>query len=203
MGEIKENQKAVLTFKLEDDSEKEVNCRVKTVYRDRISLFFPEEMLVYSQYFEEGEELSVEVFTESGIELFDTIILNSPLEEDFMIEYSENSTNIQRREYARVPFEAKILIQRANRQNVVTYTIDISGGGIRIYSDSSFDQKEDVKFNLFLSSDSPSIQAEATVVQHKNLPKNEYILIFAKIDERVRDRVIKKCFEIQTADLTE
>lgn len=197
MGEIREGQKAKLSFKMADNSEKEFDCFIKEIQKDRLSLDFSQEILSYAQYLEEGTELPVKIFTPSGIKLFDSIILNSPLESEFTIEYTENSIQIQRRAYTRVDLKTKVIIERTERTNVVTHTIDISGGGLRFFYEGDFEPKERVKFLLYLPFEAHSVQAEGIIINNEHLQKNEHILYFTEIKERERDRIIKKCFEIE------
>lgn len=198
MGIIRENQKVKLIFKLTDNSEKEIDCLVKEAYTDRISLKFPEDMMEYAEYLGEGEELTVKIFTPAGVKILDTIILDSPLEPEFVIEYTETSTDIQRREYVRVQMEMKIVLERENKKPIVTNTIDISGGGLKFYCEESFYPDEPVNITLYMP-ESRAIQAKGIIIENNYIPQNERILTFTNIEERERDRIIKLCFEAQVA----
>lgn len=197
MGEIKENQKVKISFKVEGNVEQELNCLIKEVYSDRIFLNFPDEALDYAEYLDEGTEISIKVFTPTGIKVFDSIVLYSPLEENFVIEYAEISTEIQRREYTRVLFETKVVIQREDKSNVVTNTIDISGGGLKFFYEDNMISEEQVNITLFLPQ-GRSIQAKGAIICTKKLPDTEHVLYFTEIDEADRDRIVKLCFDIQT-----
>lgn len=195
MGEIRENQQTKLFFKVADGSEKELNCTIKEIYSDRISLNFPEEVNNYSDYLQEGDEVSVKIFTPAGIKAFDAVILNSPLDNDFVIEFVEDYLEIQRRMYLRIEFEAKVLIVKG-KINIVTHTLDIGGGGIRFYYEGLLENKETVICHLFLP-EFPTINAQGIIVKEAHLKKNEYVMVFTKIEEKDRDKIIKKCFELQ------
>ena len=197
MGEIRKNQKVKLNFKTADGSEKELDCLIKEIYTDRLSLTTTEEILKYSEYLSEGEELVAKIFTPVGVKVISTIILDSPLENDFIIEFAEVSTEIQRREYLRVPLDTKVVIQRSLNDNIVTRTIDISGGGIRFNYNGEFYPKEEVDITLYLP-DMKMIQANGIIIKNNHLPTDIHILSFNKIDENDRDKIIKKCFEIQS-----
>lgn len=198
MGEIKENQKVQLSFKLADGSSKEIDCLVVEAYTDRISLTAPAEVIEYSDYLGEGEELNVKIFTPSGVKIFDTIVLDSPLEPEFVIEYIQTATAIQRREFVRVDMELKVLLQKEDKTNLVTRTVNVSGGGLRFYSEGSFVPQEIVNITLYMPEDR-AVQAKGVIIPNEFLPPNEYVLSFSEIQERERDRIIKKCFEAQSA----
>jgi len=197
MGDIKEHQKAKLSFKTADNSEKEFECLIKEIQKDRLLLEFPEEILQYAEYLEEGSELPVKIFTPTGVNVFDTIVLNSPLESDFVIEYIENSIKIQRREYPRVDVVTKVIIARNNEGNVVTKTLDISGGGIRFFLNGSFKQNEEVGILLYLPFELNSIKARGVVLDKSHLDATQHVLLFTQIEERDREKIIQKCFKLQ------
>lgn len=200
MSEIKENQLIKLIFSTADGSEKELDCTIKKLYKDRIAIRFSEETIKYIDYLGEGEEINVKIFTPSGIKMFNAIILNSPLEAEFIIEFVEDYIEIQRRKYLRADLETKVIIQRPEKENIVTSTIDIGGGGIRFHFDGRFENKEKVTCLLYLPMAIRSIQATGVIISEEHLGKNQYVLIFTKIEERDRDQIIKKCIEIQAAN---
>lgn len=195
MGEIRENQQTKLFFKLADGSEKELACSIKKIYKDRISLNFSKEINYYADYLQEGDEVSVKIFTPSGIKMYDAVILNSPLEEEFVIEFVEDYLEIQRRKYLRMEFNAKIMIERG-KDNIVTRTLDIGGGGLRFSYEGQFDHKEVVNCRLFLP-EMPFINVQGIVIKENKLKENEYVVVFTQINENDRDKIIKKCFELQ------
>lgn len=195
MGEIRKDQQVKLFFKVADGSEKELDCTIKNIYKDRISLNFPQEINNYVDYLQEGDEVNVKIFTPSGIKMFDAIILDSPPESEFVIEFVEDYLEIQRRMYIRMEFNAKILVERG-KDNIVTHTFDIGGGGLRFFYEGSFEHKESVGCRLFLP-EQPTIQTEGIIIKDKHLKENEHVLVFTKIEENDRDKIIKKCFELQ------
>lgn len=193
MKDISENQKAILTFKLDDSTKREVNCIIKEVQNDRISLIFPDEMMVYADYFAESAEMPVKIYTPSGLKTFETIVINSPLENEFVIEFSENIVDIQRRAYPRASIDTKIIIERNERDNIVTKTLDIGGGGIRFSCNGNLYPNEEVGILLYLPFQIHSTKAKGVILQKEYLPKNECILVFTKIEDKDRNKIIKNC----------
>lgn len=198
MGEIREGQKTKLLFKAAGGSEQELECSIRKIYADRISLnFSKEEVKQYIDYLREGDEMNVKIFTPSGIKMFDAIILDSPLEAEFVIEFVEDYIEIQRRKYLRMALNTKIMIERS-QGHVVTHTCDLGGGGLRFFYEGSFEHKETVNCRLFLP-DMPSIQIQGVIVKDDRFKANEHVLVFTKIKENERDMIIKKCFEVQVS----
>lgn len=195
MDIIRENQLVKLFFKDAEGSEKELNCTIKKIFKDRISLIPPEETIDYVDYLQEGDDVSVKIFTPAGIKAYDAIILNSPLEDNFVIEFVENYIEIQRRKYLRMDYEAKVLIQEGFTK-VVTHTIDIGGGGIRFASETPFESNQTVTCHLFLP-EVAAIQAQGIIIKEKHLKDDEYVLFFTKINENDRTKILQKCFALQ------
>lgn len=196
MGEIKENQQVKLFCKMVDGSEKELTFKIKSFNGDRIALNPLTSLDGYMDYLQEGEEIKTQIFTPLGVQVFNAMILNSPSEPEFVIEYIENSVKIQRREYLRMPLKIKIVIERNNREVIVTQTVDLSGGGARFLHNGDFDQNEVFKLSLYIP-DERLIQAKGIILPNEKLPTGQQALMFEEIDERDRDRIIKKCFEMQ------
>ncbi len=201
MSNIKEGQKVKLYVNTVDGHEKELNCLIKAVYPDRLSLEISKEIFEQSQYLDEGNEVPVKIFTPIGILVFNAVILNSPYEQEFVIEYIENATQIQRREYVRVPFVMKILIEMENKSKIVTRTIDISGGGIKFFYEGDLISGEVLKVTLYLPEER-SVQAKGIIVENNRISQNEYVLSFIEIEEKERDRIIKQCFDVQLGRTT-
>ena len=198
MSEIKENQQIKLFFKTADGSEKELDCTINKLYSDRLSINFPRETINYVDYLKEGDELNVKIFTPSGIKMFDAIILNSPLEADFVIEFVEDYIDIQRRKYLRADLKTKVIIQRADNENIVTTTLDIGGGGIRFFYEGPITHREKSSCFLYLPMYLHSITASGIILKDEHLNADEYVMVFTKIEERDRDKIIKKCIEVQS-----
>lgn len=197
MDDIIENQQVKLTFKLSDGLEQEIMCSIKKKYKDRIALNFYREILSYIEYLQEGDEVKVNIYTPTGIKMFDAIILNSPLEAEFVIEFVEDYIEIQRRKYLRADIDTKVILERNEADNIVTHTLDIGGGGIRFFYEGLLNKQESVGCLLYLPMYIHSIKARGLIIKEDHLKKNEYVLVFTKIEESERDKVIKKCLELQ------
>lgn len=203
MGVIRENQPTKLLFHTAEGSEKELNCSIKKVYQDRISLNFTRETLDYADYLEEGNDVNVKIFTPSGIKMFNAVILNSPLEGEFIIEFVEDYIKeIQRRKYLRADLNTKVIIEQ-NGGNIITHTLDIGGGGIRFYSEYDFKQGQTIDCLIYFPEQIHSVKAKGIILRDDSLEKNHHVIMFTKIEERDRDKLIKKCLEISAEEYKE
>lgn len=198
MGEIREKQKAKLSLKLADNSEYELECFIKDIHSDRLSLTIPRDLIAYARHLEEGDEIPVKIFTPAGIRVYNAMVLESPVDSEFVIEYVEDNIQVQRREFVRGTLETKIIIERYGNDNIITHTIDIGGGGIRFFYDGEFYPNELVKCRLYLPFQMSSIQAQGNIIDSPHLLPNEHVILFQNIHNNDRDKIIQKCFEIQT-----
>ena len=130
MKELQNGQTAKLNFTISSVGEVSLVCALKWVEKDRISLVFPDKDREFIRDLPEGKEIAVVIYTNSGIFIFDSIVINSPLEHDFVIELPEERKKIQRREYIRAPINLKLVLTKDDAR-FETRTINIGGGGIR------------------------------------------------------------------------
>jgi len=197
MSEIREDQIAKLSLKMPDNSYKEMECLVKDIYKDRLSLTFPKEMMPYLRHLQEGEEIPISIFTPSGIRMFNSMILDSPVEEEFVVEYDENNIQVQRREYTRAKLKTKFIVERLDDENIVTHTIDIGGGGVRFFYEGTFKPKELGNCRLYLPFILASVKAQGQIIEKPYLENGVHVILFNQICESERAKIIKKCFEVE------
>lgn len=195
MSDISVNQKAKIFFDGENGIEMELDCIVKEIYEDRLVLDYPSDAETLKKYFEEGTPIDVKIFTPSGLMVFESIVINSPDEGDFVIEYVEDAVVVQRRNYSRSPLKTKLTLE-LSKEVFIASTIDISGGGIKFCCKEDLEPEQIVKGKLYLRNfDTPAV-FEAVILDNPSLQPDEYTLAFTKIDEKERDKIIKTCFAI-------
>ncbi len=202
MSDVKPNQTVKIFLKTRQGVDVILECLVKEYLNDRLSLNFNETSFEpYYDYLQEGDEIGVKIFTPLGVIVFYSMILNSPQEEEFVIEYVEASPQIQRREYARIECHEKIIIETSDKNLIIARTLDISGSGIKFEVNDDENQHivpEDIVKMTLTMPNAKSVVARAKIVNTTFLPRDEHVLTFIEIDEKDRDRIIKRCFELQT-----
>lgn len=219
MSNLQPNQQLNILFDT-PAGEKAISCYIKQVYPDRITLTQPQDWENHLDLLQEGEELKTKVFTRSGVLLYTALVLTSPENDNFTLEYNEEAAKImQRRFYTRVPIETivdceydKLVNTNKNSDDrmvkfstqincefekfiIEAETIDIGGGGLKIESKQKlpFDKTITFKINLF----DDIIIAQGVLVPKTNLPPLQYGVKFTKIKEEDKDRIIKVCFKIE------
>lgn len=197
MGLIKEEQKTILTLRLEDNSVRELECFIKEIDKDRLSLTLSEDSTDNANYFEEGSEIAVTVITSTGLNRFDSIVLDSPFESSIVIDYNGEYTEIDRREFPRCKLETKFIIERLMGQNIITTTTDLGGGGLKFIYDGEFRVNEWVNSRIYTELNSPSVRAAGTILKKSHLLENEYLILFNQVNELDREVIVGKCLDVQ------
>jgi len=221
MTNIQVNQRLSIAIDT-PEGEKNILSYVREVYPDRLVLTRPQDWEENISFLEEGEEVKTKIFTRVGVLLYTAVILNSPADDNFTIEYNENFAQIlQRRAYTRVSLETIVdcsydeLIKAEVINNTATSdfvefsaplscefetkiveaeTIDIGGGGLRIKTKEDLPRQKSITFKINLFDD--IIVAQGVIVENNSLPEHQYGVQFTKISNDDRDKIIKTCFKI-------
>jgi c-di-GMP-binding flagellar brake protein YcgR len=195
MKTLEIGHKARLMFKISTIRSADITCCIKWIEKDRIALVFPDEAQEFAQYLYEGKELNVIAHTNFGIYNFESVVIDSPFNHDFVIEFPEENTKIQRRGYVRMPLKLELTLERSGTK-IRTRTINISGGGVRFRIDKELGPAEIWKFNIYLPKWDEYVQGFGEVLYSIKQNKSVISVIkFTDIAEVCRNKIIKMCFE--------
>lgn len=192
---IKKGLKVQIEFESGFEKKSRIDCFITNFEEDRLDLMFPASKEEFIPYLTEGTEIKAFIYTFGGIQVLDSIVLNSPLDEDFTIEYHENTQTIQRRKYLRVPLNTEIFITLPEG-NKKSETLDVSGGGIRFACGETLEDKKIYNGSLRLDKYESLIFFTGIVYKKSFLKPDEYVIEFTEIDEKNREKIIKKCVEL-------
>lgn len=195
MGAISKGHRAKIKFAISAIRHEEVICHVNYAESDRICLNYPAMAKEIGKYLIEGKEVEVLVYTDNGIYIFDSIVINSPFESEFVVELPEESTKIQRRKYVRAPIVTNFVLIGTDVR-IDTSTINIGGGGVRFKTDRELAANSMWKFQLTLPQWTDSIKGSGKVL-YTIRQEGEMISIisFTDVSESDRSKIIKVCFE--------
>ncbi|MBR1908203.1 PilZ domain-containing protein [bacterium] len=221
MANVQVNQQISILLNT-PDGEKIISSYIREVYSDRLVLNQPQNWEENLSFLEEGEEIRTKIFTRSGVLLYTSVVLNSPVDDNFTIEYNEEFANIlQRRVFTRVPMETIVdceyeklvsakpvntfsgsdmvefstpLSCEFETEVIEAETVDIGGGGLKIVSSVKLPVQKTITFKINLFDD--IIVAKGLVIEKNNLPENQYGIKFTEISEEDKDKIIKTCFRI-------
>ena len=93
MDLIKSGQRASIYFQ-KDESLVEISCLIDKIFDDRIVLELPQYFMRYIEFLGVGKYLTVKIFSKLGTIDFNTIVITSPLEEEFSIEFDPNAVKL-------------------------------------------------------------------------------------------------------------
>lgn len=195
MPGIEKDNKTIIRFDVSPIRTFEITCKVLDVDEDRVSLAYPEDKMEFANYLYEGKELGVVIYTDKGLHAFDSVVLDSPLESEFIIELPEERNKIQRREYVRMPVKLSLTLNKGD-EVVETEIINIGGGGVRFKSNTTFSTNERWGFSFYIPEHDEPLTGSGAILY--NLKQDNYIVSvikFVHISESDRNRIIKLCFD--------
>lgn len=154
----------------------ELLCTVKEVFDDRITIELPQYFMRYIECFDVGKHLTVKVFSELGTIDFNTIVITSPLEEDFTVELDYNAIKLTPDdEMAPVEAIEKIILKK-NEEIIKAETLDLTPEKMRITSSIQLNLEENYDCELILPEDYGTINFKVTVIKQDKVYDDEYTL---------------------------
>lgn len=193
MGLFQENQKAKIIFEA-DDKVVEMDCYIEKIYYDRIRLRLPKAANRYTPYLKTGNKITVNVFSHAGVLVQDSVILTSPLEKEFTVEYDMDAIRIEnRRRIKRYSANCNLIIFRPLLGNIETQLIDLSTSGLRYYSDIPLEAGSEYDCKLMLKPTDAKILFKGKVLDNKGLPAGVYRMYINKIAYKDKQILLDYC----------
>lgn len=197
MSLFQENQKAKIIFGA-DNKIVEMDCYIEKIYYDRIKLGLPKAADRYTPYLKVGNDITINVFSHVGVVVQDSIILTSPLEKSFTIEYDMDAVRIEnRRRNKRFSANCDIIIFRPLLGNIETQLIDISTRGLRYYSDIPLEAGSEYDCKVLLKPTDAKILFKGKVLDNKGLPMGVYRMLIYKIAYKDKYVLLDYCEKLQ------
>ncbi|MDD3150097.1 MAG: PilZ domain-containing protein [Candidatus Gastranaerophilales bacterium] len=201
MAIFQQGDKAVIKFDISSIRHEEVSCGVVRVEKDRMILDFPDDKIKIASYLPEGKDINLLIYTSTGIRVFDSIVINSPFEENFIVEYYEETDLIQRRDYLRVDIDLDLILANSE-ERVKTKVTNIGGGGVRFLSNGHFMLNSQWDFTIYSPSWDFPVRGIGNVINTLKLNGQlQSVIQFTEINELERNKIIKLCFEIEAHNL--
>lgn len=197
MKTVKKGQIALI----EISNSRKVKTVIYNVEDDRISLNVEKTDFDCVASLKEGDEIRVAIYTPVGIKVMNSMVINPPADEEFIIEFNPNYEVIQRRQYIRAHCRLKILI-KVDDTYISAYTRDLGGGGVRFESEYEFKVGQMIDVRLVLQNYTKDVKARGVIIKRVEEAFNVYIIQFTQIDELDRDKIIKYCLKLHTKEHT-
>ncbi len=193
MGLFQENQKAKIIFEA-NDKIVEIDCYIEKIYYDRLKLELPKAASRYTPYLKTGKYLTINVFSRIGVLIQDSIVLTSPLEREFTVEYDKDAIRIEnRRRIKRYSANCDLVIFRPLLGNIDTKIIDISTSGLRYYSDVPLEAGSEYDCKLILRPTEAKILFKGKILDNKGLPAGVYRMFINKISYKEKQMLLDYC----------
>ena len=189
MDLIKAGQKLNISF-IKEEKLVEITAHVTKVLDDRMAVELPQYFMRYIEYLDVGKNLTVKVFSKIGTIDFNTVIISSPLEDDFWLELDLNSIKLTpNEEIAVIDAVEKMSIKR-NNETVRVETFQISTNFIKFYSDTAFKIEDKVECDLNLSDKCGIINFTGIVSDIDPVYDNEFTVTFSTMTEDNRQNLL-------------
>ena len=182
-------QKLSIYFE-KDEKLVEITCSIAKIFDDRIVIDLPQYFMRYIDYLEVGNRLTVKVFSKVGTLDFNTMIISSPLEDEFSVELDYNAIKLTPSEEApKINAVEAINIKHGDSQ-INARTFEIAFDFVKFYSDKSFKVGDILDCVLILPKNYGTISFRGTITEVDPVYENEYTISDFCISEENRQLLL-------------
>mgnify|MGYP004522445615 CR=1 FL=1 len=189
MDLFKSGQKINLYFP-KDENLVSISCTISNVKNDRLYVELPQYFMRYIEYLEDGKKLTAKVFSKMGTIDFNTIVISSPLEDNFIIELDYNAIKFTPSEEIPSVNAIENLIIKSEETPILVKTFEISTEYIKFDSDKKFEIENSFDCTLNLPKDYGTINFKATIVEIDPIYDNEYKAVYSNMKEEDRQTLL-------------
>lgn len=182
-------QKITLFFQ-KNSSMVEMICTVDKILDDRLYLILPKYFMRYIEFLKVGRKFTAKAFSKFGTVDFNTIVISSPLEDDFTIEMDYNSIRLTSGEFIPSIRAVEHIEITKNDIPMKFKTFELSTESVKFTSDKLFSVNEDITGVLFLPKDYGIINFKGTISERDPIYENEYTAIFTTMTEQDRQMLL-------------
>ncbi len=182
---LKAGQKLSIFFQKEDKLV-EIACTISDVEEDRMTIELPPYFMRYIEFLEVGKTLTIKVFSKVGTLDFNTIIISSPLEDNFSVELDNNAIKLTPSEEIPVVNAVEVLNITTEEKTHKVNTFEISTEFLKFYSDYEFHLEDTFECELILPKNYGIIRFRGTVIYVDPVYDNEYKITYSCMSESDR-----------------
>lgn len=168
----------------------EMTCSIIGIYDDRLDIELPQYFMRYIEYLEEGSPLTIKVFSKVGTIDFNTVVISSPMEDNFSVELDYNAMKLTPNEEIPVISAMENLDIMYNDTVLRVKTFSISPEYLKFYCDKTFKEEDSFNCVLNLPKDYGKISFRATVTEVDPVYENEYTVSFSNMTEESRQALL-------------
>lgn len=186
---IKVGQKLNISFPKEDKIV-EITAAISGIYDDRLVIELPQYFMRYIEYLEVGEPLTIKVFSKIGTVDFNTIVISSPLEDEFSVELDYNAMKL-------TPTEEIPMVEAVEVMNVIfgeqvfrVNTFEIATKYVKFYSDYSFEVGNEIECGLILPEKCGIIKFKGQISFVDPVYDNEFTVSYTMMTEEDKQTLL-------------
>ena len=186
---IRAGQKIALCFQKENNKV-EMICTIDKAYDDRMSLILPQYFMRYIEYLQVGCTLMAKIFTKLGTIDFNTLVISSPMEDEFVVELDYNSIKLTKSDEIPV-ISAMLNLDIKRGENIYKVKIfELSTEFFKFYSDAEFSLDENLGFTIYLPKDYGIINFKGIITEIDPIYDNEYTANYITITEDDKQNIL-------------
>lgn len=187
---LKAGQKLSIFFQKEDKLV-EMACVISQVFEDRVVIELPQYFMRYIEFLEVGSKLTVKVFSKIGTVDFNTIVISSPLEDDFSVELDYNAMKLTPNEEIPVVNAVETLnITMDDERFFRVNTFELATEYLKFYSDYEFQLNDSFNCELILPKNYGRIRFRGTVIYVDPVYDNEFKINYENLVEEDRQNLL-------------
>ncbi len=189
MDLLREGQKVTIFFQ-KNDKMVEMSCEIGKLYDDRMDLVLPQYFMRYVECLQVGARLTAKVFSKIGTVDFNTVVISSPLEDDFTVELDYNAIKLtEGSEIPKIEAIEKLEIKRGD-EHITAKTLEISTEYIKFNSNEKFDIGENIDCTLKLPKTYGIIKFRAVVFEIDSVFSDELTAKISTMTENDRQNLL-------------
>ena len=189
MDLFNEGQKLTLFFK-KDSNMVEMTCEIEQVFDDRLSLLLPQYFMRYIDFLQVGSKLTAKVFSKVGTIDFNTLVISSPLEDNFVIEMDYNAICLTTGDEIPVINAIETLEINSEEVNLNLKTFEISTNYIKFNSKTKLEINDTFDCVLKFPKDYGIINFSAIVTEIDPIYDTEYTAVYTTMTEQARQSLL-------------
>ena len=188
MDLLQKEQKVSLFFQKENNLV-EISCTIESLKDDRIELNLPQYFMRYIDFLQVGKTLTVKAFSKFGTIDFNSIVIYSPLEENFTIELDYNSIKLTASgDISKISAIEDLDFYDNELKHYKTF--EISADYIKFTSDDKYEIEKEFEGTIRLPKDYGIIKFKAVISEIDAVYDNEYTAKFITMQDDSRQNLL-------------
>ena len=169
----------------------EIRSIISGLLEDRMVVELPPYFMRYINFLQVGCKLTVKVFSKMGTVDFNTIVITSPLEDNFCIELDYNAMKLTPSEkIPTVDAIEKLIINVGEENEISVNTFELAADHIKFYSDKKLNIGDSFNCELILPKDYGTIKFKITITEIDPVYDNEYTGVYSNMTEDDRQALL-------------